>query len=790
MPGRTLRPAAEVGLAAVTLTAVLGMSRLFDGKEWFAPLMANAVAAHLVAVGARQRGLSLAATTPFMAVGAWLVTTWTLYGPTTAFGMPAGDTFAAMRADLSEAWSLYQDVVAPAPVETGFVLASAIAIWCIAYMADWAAFRLWVPFEATLPAGTLFLFTALLGAEGGGGWAVGIFAGACLSFFLLHRMSRQDRLSHWVGDGARRGHRWLLAAGVALGAGAVVAGSVVGPMLPGADAAGVIDPRGLGPAEGSRITISPLVDIRSRLVQQSDVVAFEVRSPEPAYWRLTSLDRFDGRIWSSSGTYGTARGSLPRAQETDLPVSVLDQTFTIGGLTAIWLPSAYEPRSVESDGFDVLYDEFSATLIVDREIETSNGLTYGVTSSSPRLTRADLAGLRDEPPDDVRERFLALPDDFSPRVAQLAREITQQAIAPYDQALALQQFLRGFTYDLEVAAGHSDAVLEQFLFETKRGYCEQFAGAFAAMARSVGLPARVAVGFTQGIQDPADPTRFVVRGEHAHAWPEVYLSGAGWVSFEPTPGRGQPFAESYTDVPVAQASAGAPGTATTAPPTTAADPGATIPDASTNPRPGDEELNTGAGQGQTRDDSGRSLLSRAIDGPVRAAARILGVGVALYVVVIPLGLVMRRALRRRRATTGPARISLAWTEAAEVAALIGYREVSSATYAERAEHLSGLLPEGDAPAHARQIARRIELAYYSEAGADDLDAGLAEESSGAIVSAVLAVAPLTARIRRWLDPRPWMRVALGGLRQGSNITTTVRGDLRDEHELVGSGERG
>jgi len=783
-------PAAEVGLAGVTLAAVLGMSRLFDGNEWFVPLMANATAAHLVVAGARRRGLALAATAALMTVGAWLLTTWTLYGTTTAFGMPTGNTFGAMRSDLDEAWSLYQDVVAPAPVETGFVLASALAIWCIAYMADWAAFRLWVPFEATLPAGTLFLFTALLGAERGRGWAVGLFAGASLSFFLLHRMSRQDRLSHWVGDGARRGHRWLLAAGVALGTAAVVAGSLLGPMLPGADAVGVIDARGLGPAEGSRITISPLVDIRSRLVQQSDVVAFEVRSPEPAYWRLTSLDRFDGSIWSSSGTYGTARGSLPRAQETDLPVSVLDQTFIIGGLTAIWLPSAYEPRQIEAEGFDVLYDESSATLIVDREIETSNGLTYSVTSSSPRLTRADVAGLRDEPPAEVRERFLALPDDFSPKVAQLARDITQGAVAPYDQALALQRFLRGFTYDLEVDAGHSDAVLEQFLFETKRGYCEQFSGAFSAMARSIGLPARVAVGFTQGIQDPADPTRFVVKGEHAHAWPEVYIAGAGWVSFEPTPGRGQPYAESYTDVPVSQAGSGTPGTATTAPPTTTADPTATVPDASSNPRPGSDELNTGAGQDPTRDGSGGSLLSRAIGGPLLTAARILGVGLAAYLAVVPLGLAVRRTLRRRRAITGPARISLAWTEAAEAAVLLGYREVSSATYAERADHLSDLLPQGDGAEHARQISRRIELAYYSEAGADDLDADLAEESSAAIVSAVLAVAPLSARIHRWLDPRPWARAAVGGLRRGSNITTTVRGDLRDEHELVGSGERG
>src|SRR5690606_19777157 len=101
--------------------------------------------------------------------------------------------------------------------------------------------------------------------------------------------------------------------------------------------------------------------------------------------------------------------------------------------------------------------------------------------------------------------------------------------------------------------------------------CEQFAGAFAAMARSIGLPARVAVGFTQGETDPAEDGLYVVRGEHAHAWPEVYLAGAGWVAFEPTPGRGMPFAESYTGVEPAQAAPGSPAesesvtTTTTAP---------------------------------------------------------------------------------------------------------------------------------------------------------------------------------------------------------------------------------
>ena len=76
------------------------------------------------------------------------------------------------------------------------------------------------------------------------------------------------------------------------------------------------------------------------------------------------------------------------------------------------------------------------------------------------------------------------------------------------------------------------------------------------MARSLGLPARVAVGFTVGEADPDDPDLYVVRGRHAHAWPEVYLSGVGWVAFEPTPGRGAPGAQNYTGLAENQAISG------------------------------------------------------------------------------------------------------------------------------------------------------------------------------------------------------------------------------------------
>ncbi|HEV8115946.1 MAG TPA: DUF3488 and transglutaminase-like domain-containing protein, partial [Acidimicrobiales bacterium] len=492
---RPLVIAAEIGLAAVTLAAVLGMSRLFDGGGWLGPLAANAVAAHLVAAALRRRGASLPVAAALMAVAAVVVVTWTSYWSTTVAGIPTGESWTMLGSDLGDAWLLYQDVVAPAPVEAGFVVASCFALWCVAFVADWAAFRLWVPFEATLPAGTLFLFTALLGVSRGRTWAVAAYATSLLVFLLLHRMARQDGSSHWVADRRGVGHRSLLTAGAGLVVVAVAAGSVLGPSVPGASSPGVLDPRSLN-GNDSRVTISPLVDIRSRLVDQSAIEVFTVRSPVRSYWRLTSLERFDGTLWSSSGSYGQADGELPESVPADVATETLDQTFTISALAAIWLPAAYEPRAIEAEGLEVRYDEDSATLIVDNDVTNSDGLAYTVSSASPRIATDDLSGLTAGAPQEIRDRFLALPDGFSPEVQALAQQIVDGVVGPAAQARALQDFLRTFTYSLDVQRGHSEDALEDFLFTTKTGYCEQFAGAFAAMARSIGLPARVAVGFT------------------------------------------------------------------------------------------------------------------------------------------------------------------------------------------------------------------------------------------------------------------------------------------------------
>jgi transglutaminase-like putative cysteine protease len=780
MTERVLVRGAEAALAALTVAAVLGMSRLFAGTRWIGPLVVAAVAAHALAAVLRRRHVPLGLAALLMALGAVLVTSWTTYWSTTLVGLPTADTFSSARGDLDAAWALYQHAVAPTPAVDGYLVAAAIAIWAVAFVADWAAFRLWVPFEATLPVGTLFLFTALLGADAGRAWGIAIYAAALLAFLLLHRLARQDGTGHWVTERRASGNRSLVVAGAGLAALAVAAGALIGPSLPGADASGILDPQDLHHND-PRVTISPLVDIQSRLVDQSNVEVFTVHSDQRAYWRLTSLERFDGRIWSSSGSYGKAGRHLPQAEATKVAAQPVDQTYSISALAQIWLPSAYRPTSFDSKDADVRYDESSSTLIVDSKVPTSDGLTYSVTSESPRLTPRDLQGTAGEVPRGIRSTYTELPGDFPARVTDLARQITAGDRSPFARARALQDYLRTYTYDLTVPPGHSDDALERFLFVTKRGYCEQFAGAYAAMARAIGLPARVAVGFTPGEQDPSDPTLFHVLGEHAHAWPEVYFAGAGWVAFEPTPGRGMPNAESYTGVPEQQAATGNPTTATTLAPT-APSQSAGAPSTTLQPDQGTQGSSSSDGGGG----EDTSILHRFGERPARRAVPLLLLLLVLYGGGVPAALAAHRRRRRRRATTPAQRVALAWVEAAEDAALVGYQTRASDTSAEQADRLTEVVP--GAGAAAGVLARARETADYSPDGADEQTATAATSAAAAIHTAVMAAAPLGAKARRWLDPRPDLRAWREARRRTQRQITTI--DLAEgdaDRELVGAG---
>lgn len=731
---------AEIALVGLTAAGVVGLARLFSDGSFLLPVLAFAMAGHALAALCRRRRLPVPTTVALAAGGLVAGISIFLLPETTRFGLPTAATLGQAGRELSEALAAFRAVVAPAPVQPGFVLAAATVSWVVAFVADSAAFRARARAEAAVPAATLFLFGAALGAPPHRIPVTALFLVALVAYWLTQRV-----LTHWSEPHlmAQPGHadagpHSLLRGGALLGAVAVMAAVVVGPLLPGAEASAVIPWRsGDRGGPGSRVTISPLVDIRSRMVDQSDVEVFSVDSDARAYWRLTSLEIFDGRIWSSRGQYREIDGGLSDGSGDDLATTgTIVQDFEIADLASIWLPAAY--RAVRLEGVEARFDDASASLLTEEEQAT--GLRYRVTSEVRGLDAGALAQVPNVAPAEVAETYTALPADFSPEVQMAAARITQDAPTQYERARSLQDHFRGgsFSYDLSVAPGHGDDDLERFLFESRRGYCEQFAGAFAAMARSIGLPTRVAVGFTPG--EPDAEGRLVVRGLNAHAWPEVYLAGYGWVAFEPTPGRGIPGAEAYTGVAEQQAAPANPTTATTRPPSETVPPTATAAGQGTP---------TTAAEGDGADRQATSPTAPGSPWPSRV---VLALGVVIGLPLAwagALALFVRRRQERRRAgaRTADQRVLVAWSEVGESLARAGTPPREWETPMEYAQRAGG----------ATGIDHRLLNALAGVTTA----AGWGPHGVGEDVAdqATRAASELRQRIERALDTKTRLRLA-------------------------------
>lgn len=540
----------EISLWLLTLVVVLTARRLFDSWDYAPMWLILAVGGHATAALTRRQRWPLAAAATASAVMLIIVEGLSLYFDTLWLRLaPTAETFRRAAADIAEAWDAFGIVEAPTSAAPGFLLIGGAAIWLAAFVTDTVALRVRSMGEALLPALGIFAFIGALGTDE---WRYRSSAAMVLgvvAFVAAHGVHHTgDRVP--LGASERRRASVPMRTALRMGAAAAVGAALLVPLLPGSDAPAIVSWKDLdGTAPASRVTISPLVNAQGRLVGVSGAELFRVRADAPSYWRVSGLGQFDGTFWGSEQLYGSASEVLDRRRSPDL----LTQEVTIGALDSIWLPAAYEP--VAYDGPSALYDPETGTLVTEHSSELEPGFSYTVSSEIDVPSVALLISAGDDVPLDIADKYLPLPDDFNPRVAGLAADVTDDAAGPYAKALALQNFfLKNFVYSLRVPSGHDTDRMEQFVFEERRGYCEQFAGTYAAMARAVGLPSRVAVGFTPG--ELIDGV-YVVRGEHYHAWPEVWIAGR-WVYFEPTPGRGAPGAVVYNGVPPQQVVPGDP----------------------------------------------------------------------------------------------------------------------------------------------------------------------------------------------------------------------------------------
>ena len=530
---------ASFTLFALSVVTAVAMCRVFADWVFLRPLLTMVLVIHVVSTLLRVLRVPAVIALPLVALVIVEVLALTFYRDTLRFLLPSGQTVEILRLDLRLVWGQFPTAVAPVPSEGSFLLAAALGLGLVAMISDAFAFRAFGRAEAVVPAGVLFIFTAALGTDRNRVGLAAIWFAAALVVVAVLRALHGSGSESWLGR-RRRAVGAALPATVMCAGLAALGAAAIGPLLPGAGDAPLLETQ----QSASDVTqvLSPLVDIRSRLVNRSNTEMFTVSSAVGRYWRVSGLSQFDGSTWKlPDSTLESADGELNEQRDDS---NVVQQQIRISRLGGKLVPTAFRPLTASPDG--MLWLPGTDTLLLD-EGNLTEGDVFNIAADvavpSPDVLNTLSAS---NPPSD---QFLQLPPVPS-EVIDTAQQVTAAATTPYEQARALQDWFRTeFEYDLTVQRGHSDDAMVSFL-RVRRGYCEQFAGTFAVMARALGLPSRVAVGFTTG-QLRSDG-RYHVLGRNAHAWPEVWFDGVGWVLFEPTPGRGAPGSEDVTGTPPAQ----------------------------------------------------------------------------------------------------------------------------------------------------------------------------------------------------------------------------------------------
>ena len=691
---------ATLALGAYSLAVAAGFARVFRGWDFLPDLVVLLVVGHTISFVLRRARVSAFIAVPAMAVVLVCVVCWQAYPDTLRWFLPTSETWNLFRTETDLVRELFPTAVAPVPDNAGWAVLAALAMVVVIILADTFAFRAEARAEALVPGGVLFVFVAAVGSNRlRVTLTVLLIATGILAVIALRHLYETGRRVEVVATA--RTHGRLVPAAVGTAAAVAVLAGFIGPRIPGANADPWFDTRGR--SGGVTEVPSPLVDLRDRLVNQRATEMFRVTASERSYWRIATLAQFDGNTFTFpdrplervDGAFGSGR---PGAAE-------ITQSITIQGLGGQMVPAAAEPTQA-SPVDDLRWNSDISTLFTVGD-ELENGDTFTIVSASPRVSSLQLrVSESDSPPDRI---YLDLPSDFPDAIRQQALEVTAGAQGSYDAALALQNWFRDddeFDYSTDLQDGVDISAMEAFLRD-RVGFCTQFAGTFAAMARSLDIPARVAVGYTYGTQLPDGS--YSVLGKNYHAWPEVWFDDVGWVMFEPTPGRGAPGTAQYTGVDPQQ-----DGTPVTpdegeggAPTTTAPATAGSLPDAPT-------------AQDELPDFSGEfpGIAQDAVDQSTPRDWRPL-IAAAVIVLLLVLPAIVRRVKRRLERLNPPEqRVVDAWARATRAARSVGVPGRASMTPHEWARATAGAIPVAARP--MTELATTVEAVAFAPPGRIDV----------------------------------------------------------------------
>ncbi|HET9657380.1 MAG TPA: DUF3488 and transglutaminase-like domain-containing protein [Kineosporiaceae bacterium] len=752
---------ARVTLASFAATMLTGftLAPLVQGLGWFAATVV--VVALCTGVGASMRQVTRQ---PVIVIAAQLamftITLTALFARDTALWgvLPGPPAVQGLQQLLADGLDVTRHERPPVEATRGLLLLVCSGVGLVGLLVDLIAVTLRRPAVAGLPLLAVYCVPAAV-LPGGLPWVYFLLSAA--GYLVLVGADAGDRIRSWgrvlSGSGQEAGGLGGPLSGARrVAAACLVAALAVPAVVPGLGQRLIGPGPGTGSGPGSGTTISvvnPILNLRADLGSRSEqvVIRYTSDAPAPQPLRIVTDDQFTGAIWQPT------TGSLARSQlvTSGLPTApglgpavrttAHSSRISIGALAQTYLPLPYPTTQVDISG-RWLWD--AGTLNVVGEGVTTQNITYTarylvVDPTSQQLSAAG------RPPAAVATRFTALPKGLPDSIAQQARTVAGGGTA-YEQAVRLQTWFRsggGFTYNENLPGnGRGDSgqdAVADFLTH-RQGYCVQFASAMAVMARTLGIPSRVAVGFLPG--SAIDAHTYAISLRDAHAWPELYFDGVGWVRFEPTPATRSGAAPAWTLPQTTTPNVPAPSTSASAGPSAQ-------PSAKARP----DRTDTAGTANRTS--SGPLTWLRSLPW------RLLGV-IALVLFVLALPWLASTATRRRRwarATTPVERAEAAWDELATSLQDLGVGWAASWTPRALQVHLVGERDLGPAEREAlTRLVADVESARYAPPGSPVRTVGELRADVRTVAGAVAPTVPAGTRRRALLFP-PSGVAALAGV---------------------------
>jgi transglutaminase-like putative cysteine protease len=735
----------SVASAVAVLLSAVSLSPVFVDGGWFGTtlLVVLAVTAAGAVALALRAWLFLVPIVQAVVLFCVLTARFTTGAPLGFF--PSPYALGELRTVLSTGMHDVDIYAPPVPVHDGIVALTALGLGCVAIFVFVLNVAMRLPVLAGVALLSVYVVPSFVLDDGSPWWS---FVAVAVGWMVLLVSDERVDVVAWgrmlrrndgpVGSPLAGTSSGALRLG-ALGLVIAVAVPILVPALTDAVLARHdtgIGGNGKGSSAGSE-TIDASASLKRDLTTDADKVLLTYTGSAPTYLRMAVITSYNDEVWKAStfspdSATSVADGVPPDADvPPELAASAPARAYDIADvdLAGTFLPVPENLAQLTVSGGDWYVDKTTRTVFTDSGNITKT--RWQATSLVIEPTAAQLRAAQRPTGTDLTDR-LSRAQGVPASLATLATSITAGASSDYDRVLAIQNyFLDNFTYSTATVGQkpQGGTYLDAFLRD-KSGYCQQFAATMALMVQAIGIPSRVVIGFTAGT---AANGGWTVRGKDAHAWPEVFFKGIGWVRFEPTPGGSngtvqQPQYAQATDVPSTQVPRGA---------------GATP--SKTDPSKRQKYVDDAG----TSDAAALALASDEGTSSDAWRARVLLVLAVLALVGAAVPAVWRW-VRRRRRLSAQAAVEDFWDELRDTAVDLGLDWPSSQTPRQAVDRvITTSYLRGDAAAAATRIGRATERARY--APVPPTTDGLADDV-GTVRTALLARADRGVRVRAALLP--------------------------------------